>query len=81
MSSVPKPASTTRRRSAFPSPSVSLRNTISVLLETYTPPSPGATLVGMNRCSANSVERSARPSPSASSRTKILSSGTCPGFT
>ncbi len=64
----PKPVTTTSRRSARPSPSVSRRKRMSGELATHTPPAPTAMPEGMFSPSANTVKRSARPSPSVSSR-------------
>src|SRR5579883_14209 len=70
----------TSRPSAFPSPSVSVRNTVWVASNATTPPRAKQMLVGMLSPSANTVTLSARPSPSASSHTTILSRPLAGGF-
>jgi hypothetical protein len=70
----------TSRTSALPSPSVSFRKTVCVASKTMTPPREKEMLVGMLSPSAKTVILSARPSPSVSSQTTILSRPLVGGF-
>ena len=80
MSAESRPSSTRSRMSALSSPSVSLRNIRSGAWATRTPPLENSKPVGQCRWSAKTVILSALPSPSVSSRIRILSFISSLGF-